>query len=47
MIDVQAKMKMIEAILLKQSLPNCDNNCAQQQNKEVQKLISEVQGPVH
>lgn len=47
MIDIQAKVKMIEATLLKQASPKCDENCAKNQAKEAQKLVAEVQSPLH
>lgn len=47
MIDIQSKMKMIEALQLQQSSLHCDEACNQKQGQEMERLLAEVESPMH
>ena len=47
MTDVQSKIKMVEAILIKKSSPVCDNLCQEKCDVEAGKMISELNQPLH
>ena len=47
MTDVQSKIKMVEAILIKKSSPVCDNLCQEKCDVEAGKMLAEIKQPLH